>query len=122
MQTIRAVSDNFQPTTTLRPVNTKCCHDDVPTRFYRVLHSFNIARPVFGKREKVKHRAVMPDIIKTVWQLDLGDVSYQPGNFRGESPKPLLCNLKRSRRYIQNRDILISVGKQIIYQRRGATT
>ena len=116
VQAIWIVPDNVEAATAQGAFEAKRSDNEMSASLYRESHSFDITRTIFDTGEKVKHGAVMPNVIEVFRQVGAEDACFSPGYLRSELPKSLLCYLKRGPRNIQDSDILVPMSKQIIHQ------
>ncbi len=69
----------------------------------------------------MKDGAVVPDIVDMTCKLDLRDVTSEPRYARCLIAESSLRCRQSSLRQAQDGDLLVTVGEQIVNQRRGAT-
>jgi len=72
------VANNFQATALGWPLQTKRCHDDVPTRFNRMSKLVHISGTLAGVNEKVENGAVMPYIELMPVKAKCQDIAADP--------------------------------------------
>lgn len=80
VQRMRVVSHNIKSAALFGTFRSKSAYDHMSTRFHRVGGCLNIASPLLGLGEEVKHCAIVPHIVALGKQADLSDISDEPLN------------------------------------------
>jgi hypothetical protein len=92
VQLARPVPHDWQATALDWTIFGKGSDDDVTARFDRSKHCVDIGFPVFFACQKVKDRAVVPNIEGVNRKHDLCNVSFGPLHFSGSLAKASLCD------------------------------
>ena len=80
----------------------------------------NIRSPVFFYSKKMKHCAVVPDVVGPALKLNFRNIGGEPADpFCGQS-QPFLCHADSRLRNIKDGDVLITPRKKIIDEGRFA--
>jgi hypothetical protein len=103
----------------LRSVRREGADDNVATGPHGLRHALRIGLAARGFDEKMKRRAVVPQIIRFRW-LPGGYVGGDPRHFRGPRPEPDLGGRKRALRKVENGRAKSLVQKGIHQPRRAA--
>lgn len=75
-----AISHHGQAAALLRTILRERCNNHVPTGSDCASDGANICVALLRGRQKMKDRAVMPDIVGVLWELDGCDVPFDPTN------------------------------------------
>ena len=69
---------------------------------------------MFNRRQKVKHRAIMPHIIDAEPQVGGCDIGDQPANAVRCGSQTLLANVDRDLRNVESCDVLIAERQEVV--------
>jgi hypothetical protein len=82
-----------------------------------VFDSSGVGTTLFRRSEKVKHRAVVPYIERLGRQVHFENVALEPHNLAGRDiSQSCSCPIQRGSRQVQNRNIPVTLAKEIIDQ------
>ena len=80
VQRTRVVPHNIKAAARFGALRSKSTYNDMSARFYRVRHAVHVAYPLLGLGKKVKHCAIVPNILMLRKEVDVRNISYQPMN------------------------------------------
>jgi hypothetical protein len=73
----RGIPGDGQPTALLWAIGSECRNNHMSARFYRLHDLLHIRSPVSWVRQEVENGAVMPNVIRVVWQVHCTNVPLQ---------------------------------------------
>jgi hypothetical protein len=122
MQRIGIVAHHIKAAALLRPFRTKRRDNHISTRLHGPGNLSDVGGSILGSGEKVKNGTVMPQVVILFGQLRTRNVPDQPGY-----PAPFFArsrsgHVDRGSGYIQDTDIPITFGEQIVDESRFAPT
>ena len=85
-----AVAYHIQTAAFMGTFKTKRRQDKGPSGFERTSKDLNIFLSFIRFCQKMKHSAVMPQVKTILREIDLKNISFNPGNLFGSFAKPLL--------------------------------
>src|SRR5690606_29808183 len=91
------------------------------TSLERTADLLDIALLILVRSQKVKHRAIMPDINTCLRQPDLQHIGLKPADIAGVRTQPLSRPFERSARQIQHRKFAVTLHKEIINETGGTS-
>lgn len=118
MQGIGVIAHDIETTAFERPFGSERGNDYVPARFYRQQYLPDIGRSLLGFGEKVKHGAIMPNIVTILGQVGLSNVGSQPCDLVCLPTKSFFCSFDGGSRNVQHGDIMKPFRQQVIHQCR----
>ena len=108
------IADYIQPTTLLRTFRTKGGHDYMTSVLNGAHTLLYIPHSLSILREEVEYGSVMPVVKIVLRQSGLRNIRAVPVNLVGFFTNAISSHLNRMLRYIENTDVTISFGEQII--------
>jgi hypothetical protein len=78
VQRLGIITDDVKAAALGGSLRTECADNDMSPRFYCACNLPNVRGPMTCRGEKVKHRAVMPNVVSGKRQIALRDVCNQP--------------------------------------------
>jgi hypothetical protein len=122
MQCLRVVTNDLKSAAFRGALGSERAHENVPTCFHGTPHLANVSDTLLHRRKEVKYCAVVPHIVGSGRQIGFCNVARNPLDaFCGPAQAPL-GYVNRGLRYIKDRDVSVSMGQQIVDQRRFAAT
>ena len=120
-QTCGTISDNIQPTTSRRSDSRRSFkregrHDHMPVASHCVVHGLHVTTTLFWLHEKMKYSPVVPHIIAVTWELNRGDVSFDPGDRSSTRAEALPREIKCSSNDIKYCNVLIALSEKFIHE------
>jgi hypothetical protein len=108
MQRVRIVTLDVQPTAFLRSFRPKRTNDDVPAWFDRLSGSVHVGNASGGGGQKMKHGAIVPDVISIRGKVRARHIRDHPFNTVGECAEAGLCYIDCGLRDIEDRQMRIA--------------
>ena len=68
----------------------------------------------------MEYRSVMPEVVRTNRQFDLGDIGDKPSHLIRRHTQSLSAHVDRRLRYIENGEVVVAAEKEVVDQRRFA--
>ncbi len=112
------VPDHVEATALPRPVHSERTQDHMAAHLQRPSYLPHVGRSIGSMRKKVKHGAIMPDVVCARLQLGLRHIANQPANLSRPHTEPLPAAIHRGLRNVQRREVFVAAEKKIIHQRR----
>ena len=116
MQCIRVVANDIEAAALHRPFGAERRDDDIATRLYRSRDLTYVGRPMARVGQEMKSRTVVPDVVCVLGERKGRDVAAQPVDTIGRLAETLPRNVECGARDIQDRQIVLSAGEEVIDQ------
>ena len=108
------IANHIQTTTLLRTFRTKGGHDYMTSVLNGAHNLLYIPHSLSILREEVEYSSVMPNVKIVLGQSGLRNIRAVPVNLVGYFTNAISSHIDGMLRYIENTDIPIAFGKQII--------
>ena len=108
------IADHIQTTTLLRTFRTKGGHDYMTSVLNGAHNLLYIPHSLRILREEVEYGSVVPNVKIVLGQSGLRNIRAVPVNLVGFFTNAISSHINRMLRYIENTDVTISFGEQII--------
>ena len=115
------VAYNIEAAAASRSVESEARDDDVASGRNSAEHLSDILLPVFGLRQKMKHRPVMPDVVSCFGKLRVEYVGGHPMHAIGSFTQTLSRDCERRRSNVENRHVAIAGVEKPVNQSGCAT-
>jgi len=120
MQCVGAIAHDRKAAALGRPVFRERGDYDVAARLHGVEYAVNVGGPVFRRRQKMKHRAIVPHVVGVRSEGDLRDIGLEPVNPWGTRTQSAPGRFQCGTGQVENGDIAKSVVQQVIDECRCA--
>lgn len=114
VQGIRIIPHDIEATAFRRPLRSERAYDDMSSALHGSGDAPNIGGALFDSGQKVKYRAVVPDVVRTRLQLDSSNVRDEPADVSCGYPQSFPRYVDGGLRYIKNGDVLVSAREEIV--------
>src|SRR5665213_203787 len=108
MQRVRIVTLNVQPTAFHRSFGTKSTDDHVPAWFDRLSDSVHVGNASGGGGLKMKHGAIVPDVISIWRKVRARDVCHNPFDTVGKLTEAALSYVNCGLGDVEDRQMRIA--------------